>query len=64
MENVDNKTTISSFLYAENAKELFAEIDYLLKDGMHFQRQGNQIRHFNFIDTNIDSLRLYYQAFF
>ncbi|WP_278554617.1 condensin complex protein MksE [Elizabethkingia bruuniana] len=64
MENVDNKATISSFLYAENAKELFAEIDYLLKDGMHFQRQGNQIRHFNFIDTNIDSLKLYYQVFF
>jgi len=64
MENVDNKTTISDFLYAENAKELFAEIDYLLKDGMHFQKQGNQIRHFNFIDKNIDSLRLYYQDFF
>ncbi|MGE4345804.1 MAG: hypothetical protein AB7D46_00175 [Flavobacteriaceae bacterium] len=64
MENVDNKTTISDFLYAENAKELFAEIDYLLKDGMHFQKQGNQISHFNFIDKNIDSLRLYYQDFF
>lgn len=64
MENVDNKTTISDFLYAENTKELFAEIDYLLKDGMHFQKQGNQIRHFNFIDKNIDSLRLYYQDFF
>lgn len=64
MENVDNKTTISDFLYAENAKELFAEIDYLLKDGMHFQKQGNQIRHFNFIDKNIDSIRLYYQDFY
>jgi len=64
MENVDNKATVSDFLYAENAKELFAEIDYLLKDGMHFQKQGNQIRHFNFIDKNIDSLRLYYQDFF
>lgn len=64
MENVDNKTTVSDFLYAENTKELFAEIDYLLKDGMHFQKQGNQIRHFNFIDKNIDSLRLYYQDFF
>lgn len=64
MENVDNKTKVSDFLYAENAKELFAEIDYLLKDGMHFQKQGNQIRHFNFIDKNIDSLRLYYQDYF
>lgn len=64
MENVDNKTTVSDFLYSENAEELFAEIDYLLKDGMHFQKQGNQIRHFNFIDKNIDSLRLYYHDFF
>lgn len=64
MENVNNKTTVSDFLYAENSKEIFAEIDYLLKDGMHFQKQGNQIRHFNFIDKNIDSLRLYYQDFF
>ena len=64
MENVNNKTTVSDFFYAENAKELFAEIDYLLKDGMHFQRQGDQIRHFNFIDKNIDSLKLYYEDFF
>ncbi len=64
MENVNNKVTVSDFLYAENAKEFFAEIDYLLKDGMHFQKQGNQIRYFNFIDKNIDSLKLYYQIFF
>ncbi|HCO19981.1 MAG TPA: hypothetical protein DIT47_02495 [Flavobacteriaceae bacterium] len=64
MENDDNKVTVSDFLYAENAKEFFAEIDYLLKDGMHFQKQGNQIRYFNFIDKNIDSLKLYYQDFF
>lgn len=64
MENVNNKVTVSDFLYAENAKEFFAEIDYLLKDGMHFQKQGNQIRYFNYIDKNIDSLKLYYQIFF
>ena len=64
MENVDNKATVSDFLYAENAKEFFAGIDYLLKDGMHFQKQGNQISYFNFIDKNIDSLKLYYRDFF
>lgn len=64
MENVDNKASLSNFLYAENAKEIFAEIDYLLKDGMHFQKQGNQIGYFNFIDKNFDSLKLYYQVFF
>ena len=64
MENVNYKATVSDFLIAENAKELFAEIDYLLKDGMHFQKQGYQIRLFNFIDKNFDSLQLYYQDFF
>lgn len=64
MENDNNKNSITSFLLANNAKELFADIDYLLKDGMHFQRQGNQIRQFNFIDNNIESLKSYYQEFF
>lgn len=64
MENDNNKNSITSFLLANNAKELFADIDYLLKDGMHFQRQGNQIRQFNFIDDNIESLKSYYQEFF
>ncbi len=64
MENDNNKATISDFLFADYAKELFAEIDYFLKDGMHFQRQGNQIRQFNFIDNNFYSLKHYYQEFF
>lgn len=64
MENVSNKATISDFLYNDSAKELFAEIDYFLKDGMHFQKQGNQIRYFNFIAKNINSLKLYYLDFF
>lgn len=64
MENDNNQATISDFLYDNNAKEIFAEIDYLLKDGMHFQKQGNQIRQFNFIEKNIDSLRQYYSRFF
>jgi len=64
MENVDNKITMSDFLYAENASELFAEIDYLLKDGVHFQSQGTQIRCFIFIVRNDESLKLYYRHFF
>lgn len=64
MENVDYKAAVSDFLIAENAKELFAEVDYQLKDGMHFQKQGNQTRLFNFIDKNFDSLKLYYQDYF
>jgi chromosome condensin MukBEF MukE localization factor len=64
MENVDNKVTMSDFLYAENASELFSEIDYHLKGGVHFQNQGLQIRHFKFIVKNDESLRLYYREFF
>ncbi|WP_316757737.1 condensin complex protein MksE [Pedobacter aquatilis] len=64
MGNDNYKTTISDFLFADHARELFAEIDYFLKDGVHFQRQSNQIGQFNFIDKNFDSLRLYYREFF
>lgn len=55
---------MSDFLLDDEAKELFAETDYLLKDGMHFQNQGNQIRHFKYILRNFNSLRSYYRDFF
>ncbi|MFL0063708.1 condensin complex protein MksE, partial [Tenacibaculum maritimum] len=64
MENIDNKITISDFLFDKNAKEIFANLDYLLKDGMHFQKQGKQVKYFKFIDENFTSLRLYYRDFF
>ncbi len=64
MENIDNKITVSDFLFDKTAKELFANVDYLLKDGMHFQKQGHQVKHFNFINNNFSSLRLYYRDFF
>ena len=64
MENIGNEITVSDFLFDKNAKELFADVDYLLKDGMHFQKQGNQVKHFNFINNNFSSLRLYYRDFF
>jgi|TARA_Y100001968_G_C19094708_1_gene589529 hypothetical protein len=64
MENIDNEIRVSDFLFDKNAKELFADVDYLLKDGMHFQKQGNQVKHFNFINNNFSSLRLYYRDFF
>lgn len=64
MENESNKISLSSFLYSDNAEELFASIDYLLKDGMHFQKQGKQINQFNFISQNQESLKMYYNTFF
>nr|BFF36942.1 hypothetical protein BACT7_18040 [Tenacibaculum mesophilum] len=64
MENIDNQITISDFLFDKNAKEIFANLDYLLKDGMHFQKQGKQLKYFKFIEDNLTSLRLYYRDFF
>lgn len=64
MENVNNQDLAREFLKDETAKEFFAEVDFLLKDGMHFQKEGSQIRQFDFIDRNYDSLKSYYNIYF
>lgn len=64
MENESNKVSLSSFMYSPNSEELFATIDYALKDGVHFQKEGKQIKLYNFIAQNEESLRMYYNTFF
>lgn len=64
MENESNKVNLSSFMYSPNSEELFATIDYALKDGVHFQKEGKQIKLYNFIAQNEESLRMYYNTFF
>jgi hypothetical protein len=64
MENENIKISVSSFLYSDNSAELFASIDYLLKDGVHFQKEGKQINQYNFISQNEESLKMYYNTFF
>lgn len=64
MENESNKVSLSSFMYSPNSDELFATIDYSLKDGVHFQKEGKQIKLYNFISQNEESLRMYYNTFF
>jgi hypothetical protein len=64
MENENNKISLSSFLYSDNSEDLFASIDYLLKDGVHFQKEGKQINQYNFLSQNEESLKLYYNTFF
>ena len=64
MENESNKVSLSSFMYSANSEELFATIDYALKDGVHFQREGKQIKLYNFISQNEESLKMYYNTFF
>ncbi len=53
-----------AFLEDPDAPELFAKIDYQLKDGLHFQDREHQQHHFLFIRRHEDSLRHYYQTFF
>ncbi|MBE99468.1 hypothetical protein [Flavobacterium coralii] len=64
MEDGSQKITVASFLFHEAAEDIFAQLDYALKDGMHIQREGKQVRQFNFIEANEESLVLYYQKFF
>jgi hypothetical protein len=51
-------------MYSTNSEELFATIDYALKDGVHFQKEGRQIKLYNFISQNEESLKMYYNTFF
>ena len=64
MENGSSKTTIDSFLHSSETKELFAKIDYKLKDGVHIQQEGRQTDLYNYIVENEGSLKLYYKELF
>ncbi|OMP75793.1 hypothetical protein [[Flexibacter] sp. ATCC 35208] len=52
------------FLMHRDANELFAELDFQLKDGMHFQHIDGQYPFFQFIEENEESLKKYYQNYF
>jgi len=52
------------FLNHPDTQDLFASLDYMLKDGVHFQRAGSQAKYYNYINSNEDSLRAYYQYLF
>ena len=52
------------FLKSEDAVTYFGQLDYLLKDGVHFQDYGNQISYYRFLKKYKDSLNLYYERFF
>ncbi|RFS19428.1 hypothetical protein DVR12_22600 [Chitinophaga silvatica] len=46
------------------AKKLFGELDFQLKDGMHFQLMDGQYGFFRFLEENERSLRTYYHHYF
>tara|TARA_R110001632_G_scaffold63318_2_gene151431 strand:- start:91700 stop:92350 length:651 start_codon:yes stop_codon:yes gene_type:complete len=64
MEDGSNKVTIGSFLHHQETKSIFANLDYMLKDGVHIQQVEKQIEYYNYIIENEDSLKLYYKELF
>lgn len=63
MEN-DNKENIGTFLNTSESAELFAELDYLLKDGVHIQNYGDQVKYYGYIKSNEEQLSAYYKKLF
>lgn len=65
MENNDlQKNVTYKFLEDPNAKELFAAVDYALKNGVYIQYQSKPKGIFNFVRYNFPSLKQYYIDFF
>lgn len=52
------------FLKSEDAIAYFGQLDYLLKDGVHFQDYGTQIPYYRFLKKHKISINLYYERFF
>jgi len=62
MENENNEITIADFLQHTDTEQLFAELDYKLRDGFHYHHIGSQIPYFKYIESNIESLQLFYKT--
>ncbi len=52
------------FLEDKRAKELFAKIDYALKDGYHIQNLTAWTEHWRFLDDYKESINEYYKEYF
>lgn len=68
MENVNSENSVTnkhSFWTDKKAKEVFANVDYHLKSGMHIQREHPKPEEvFRFVERNYDELVEYYRDFF
>ncbi|MEI6866376.1 hypothetical protein [Flavicella sp.] len=64
MENESIKEGITSFLNHSDTPQLFAILDYKLKDGVHIQREGKQVELYNYLNANEISLVNYYRDLF
>ncbi len=52
------------FLITQEAKSIFADVDYALKSGKHIQKCLSQNKQFAFIRQYYDQLKLYYDNLF
>ncbi|SFZ80260.1 condensin complex protein MksE [Tenacibaculum maritimum] len=65
MENNDiSEIEYLDFLKEEDAIQYFGKLDYLLKDGTHFQCYGDQIPYYRFLKKNKKSIKAFYQRFY
>ena len=53
-----------AFFKHPEARDLFAKIDYTLKDGVHIQNSIHQANLFRFIEENEESLKDFYEEFY
>ncbi|HLG04387.1 MAG TPA: hypothetical protein VI731_12385 [Bacteroidia bacterium] len=61
MEDANKKY---SFLETEEAENLFAELDFVLKSGQHLQNYPHQVELFSFLEKYEEEIRLYYRRLF
>lgn len=64
MENENTEDLRVKFINHPNTEELFASLDYMLKDGVHIQKEGKQVDFYNYLVANEDSLKAYYLFLF
>ncbi len=63
-DNYLQESLAYNFLSQPDAKDVFAQIDYALKNGKHIQKHYKQNAMFQFINNNYTSLRKYYEDYF
>lgn len=64
MENENTEDLRVKFIKHPHTEELFASLDYMLKDGVHIQKEGKQVDFYNYLAANEDSLKAYYRFLF
>lgn len=64
MGNEDTTSGALAFFNDADAEEVFAKLDFQLKDGMHIQERDHQFALYYFLNRNERSLTAYYDRYF